>query len=45
MWYYAGSYKAFRLDDLSIEEWAQLSPEVRMTIYFYANAYHFLKIS
>ena len=35
MWYYAGSYKGFRLDDLSIKEWAQLSPEVQMSIYFF----------
>ena len=45
MWYYAGSYKAFRLDDLSIKEWAQLSPEVRMGVSFSAYAYHFSKSS
>ncbi|KAF8801448.1 hypothetical protein BYT27DRAFT_7198244 [Phlegmacium glaucopus] len=32
MWYYAGSYKAFRLDDLSVKEWAQLSPETTSAI-------------
>jgi hypothetical protein len=45
MWYYAGSYKGFRLDDLSIKEWAQLSPEVRMNTFFPSNAYRFLKLS
>jgi len=45
MWYYAGSYKAFRLDDLSIKEWAQLSSEVRMSVPFSANAYRLSKIS
>ena len=39
MWYYAGSYKGFRLDDLSVKEWAQLPPEVRMSVYFSFNAY------
>src|ERR1700692_1059583 len=29
-WYYAGVYKAFRLEDLSIKEWETLSNEVRM---------------
>ena len=43
MWYYAGSYKAFRLDDLSIKEWAQLSSEVRMSVSLSANAYRFFK--
>ncbi|KAF8959740.1 hypothetical protein BDZ97DRAFT_1836777 [Flammula alnicola] len=27
VWYYAGSYKAFRLDNLSTKEWAQLPAE------------------
>ncbi|KAF8162712.1 hypothetical protein B0H34DRAFT_856362 [Crassisporium funariophilum] len=32
VWYYAGSYKAFRLDDLSTKEWAQLPPEASSAI-------------
>jgi hypothetical protein len=28
VWYYAGTYEAIRLDDLSVEEWAQLPAEV-----------------
>jgi hypothetical protein len=28
-WYYAGVYKAFRLEDLSTKEWEALSAEVR----------------
>ncbi|KAL0947746.1 hypothetical protein HGRIS_013826 [Hohenbuehelia grisea] len=28
-WYYAGLYKAFRMDDLSVKEWEALSSEVR----------------
>ncbi|OBZ75959.1 hypothetical protein A0H81_04932 [Grifola frondosa] len=28
-WYYAGVYKAFRLEDLSVQEWENLSNEVR----------------
>ncbi|KAF9032980.1 hypothetical protein BJ165DRAFT_1568111, partial [Panaeolus papilionaceus] len=27
VWYYAGSYRAFKLDDMSTTEWAQLSNE------------------
>jgi len=45
MWYYAGSYKAFRLDDLSIKEWTQLSLEVRMRVPFPAYACDFSKSS
>ena len=29
MWYYAGVYKAFRLEDLTTKEWEALSSEVR----------------
>lgn len=29
VWYYAGSYKAFMLDYLSVKEWEQLPAEVR----------------
>ncbi|KAF8874777.1 hypothetical protein CPB84DRAFT_1629999, partial [Gymnopilus junonius] len=32
LWYYAGSYKAFRLDTLSTKEWMQLSPEATSVI-------------
>lgn len=28
-WYYAGIYKAFRLENLSMKEWEELSDEVR----------------
>lgn len=28
-WYYAGVYKAFRMDDLTTEEWEALSIEVK----------------
>ncbi|KAK7690971.1 hypothetical protein QCA50_006074 [Cerrena zonata] len=31
-WYYAGIYKAFRLDDLSISEWDKLSPEASQSV-------------
>ena len=31
-WYYAGAYKAFRLDDLSVSEWEKLSTEVTKPI-------------
>lgn len=27
-WYYAGTYKAFRMDDLTVQEWESLSTEV-----------------
>ncbi|KXN91932.1 hypothetical protein AN958_11317, partial [Leucoagaricus sp. SymC.cos] len=27
LWYYAGSYQAFRLEDLTLKEWAELSGE------------------
>jgi len=30
VWYYAGTYEAFQLDELSVKEWAQLSAEVLM---------------
>lgn len=28
LWYYAGSYQGFRLEDLTVKEWAQLPTEV-----------------
>ena len=30
-WYYAGIYKVFMMDDLTIREWANLPPEVGST--------------
>ncbi|KAJ3725244.1 hypothetical protein C8R42DRAFT_718727 [Lentinula raphanica] len=32
VWYYAGVYKAFRLDDLTVKEWAALSTETTQAI-------------
>jgi hypothetical protein len=37
MWYYAGSYKAFKLDDLSVKEWSELSPEVRLILFIHGT--------
>ncbi|KAG2075787.1 hypothetical protein BDR04DRAFT_1068673 [Suillus decipiens] len=31
-WYYAGVYKAFRMDDLTTEEWGALSAETTQTL-------------
>lgn len=31
VWYYAGTYEAFQMEELSVKEWAQLSAEVLMT--------------
>ncbi|CAL1716164.1 unnamed protein product [Somion occarium] len=31
-WYYAGVYKAFRLDDLSTSEWDKLTPEASQAV-------------
>lgn len=31
-WYYAGVYKAFRMDDLTVKEWEALSNEVRCSL-------------
>lgn len=31
-WYYAGVYKAFRLEDLTTQEWAELPTEVRSVL-------------
>ncbi|KAI6104494.1 hypothetical protein EV401DRAFT_2017297, partial [Pisolithus croceorrhizus] len=31
-WYYAGTYRAFRMDDLTIQEWELLSTEVQEMI-------------
>jgi hypothetical protein len=28
LWYYAGSYQAFRLEDLTLKEWTELPAEV-----------------
>jgi len=28
LWYYAGSYQAFQLEDLTLKEWAELPTEV-----------------
>ena len=33
-WYYAGTYRAFRMDDLTTREWASLSTEVYKTSTF-----------
>jgi hypothetical protein len=30
LWYYAGSYKAFKLDTLSTKEWTGLAQDVRI---------------
>ena len=38
VWYYAGSYKAFMLDYLSVKEWEQLPAEVR-SLYFSTHSY------
>lgn len=32
IWYYAGVYKAFRLDDITTKEWAELSTETTQAI-------------
>lgn len=31
LWYYAGSYQAFQLEDLTAKEWAQLPTEVNLS--------------
>ncbi|KAF8548462.1 hypothetical protein OG21DRAFT_1500995 [Imleria badia] len=31
-WYYAGTYKAFRMDDLTVQEWESLSSETTQAI-------------
>ncbi|KAH0830155.1 hypothetical protein J3R83DRAFT_1503 [Lanmaoa asiatica] len=31
-WYYAGTYKAFRMDDLTVQEWGALSAETTQAI-------------
>ncbi|KAN0073785.1 hypothetical protein V8E55_012039 [Tylopilus felleus] len=31
-WYYAGTYKAFRMDDLTVQEWESLSTETTQAI-------------
>ena len=33
IWYYAGSYKAFHLDNVSTKEWEQLSQEVVFSLF------------
>ncbi|KAF9265912.1 hypothetical protein L218DRAFT_1075448 [Marasmius fiardii PR-910] len=32
IWYYAGVYRAFRLDDLTIKEWEALSQEITLSL-------------
>jgi hypothetical protein len=35
-WYYAGTYKAFRMDDLTTQEWEALSTEVKPLMHYRA---------